>query len=303
MNIASVLHGTLRMATPIALAAMGGLFTHRAGVLNIALDGMMLIAAFVGVLLSYATGSIVLAIAGAVAATLCFAVLFNLFGIRLQGNFIITGLAVNLLAGSIAAFVLQMIFGRRGAFADPSIVGLPTLHFHLLENIPIIGSVLNDQTPMVYVSLIILGIVSFVLYQTRFGIYIRAVGENEEAVKAIGINSRRIKYAAVYISAVLSALAGINLALGNLSMFVEGMSNGRGFIALAAIFCGRGTPIGAYLFSFLFGFSEAVQMRLQIFQIPGVFIQMIPFLFIILVLMLFGILNRKGSTLRGLQDE
>lgn len=303
MDITSILHGTLRMATPIALAALGGLFSHRAGVLNIALEGMMLIAAFAGVIASYLTGNIMIAIISAIAASMIFALLFCICGISLKGNFIITGLAVNIFAGGVTAFILQTGFGRRGVFSSPKIVGVSPINIPILDKIPFIGPVLNNQTPMVYVGLISLVVVHFILYKTKYGLYVRVVGENEEAAKAVGLNINRIKYSAVFISAFFSALAGFNLSLGNLSMFVENMTNGRGFIALAAIFCGRGTPIGSYIFSFLFGFGDAIQMRLQNSNIPGAFIQMIPFIFIIVILTMVGIMKKKGTTTRGIKNE
>ncbi|MGF7057999.1 ABC transporter permease [Brassicibacter mesophilus] len=303
MDILNILHGTLRMATPIALAALGGLFSHRAGVLNIALEGMMLIGAFIGVIVSYSTGNMALAVVAAVAASMVFALLFCIFGISLKGNFIITGLAVNIFGLGLTSFVLQTVFGRRGVFSDPRIVGFKPVNIEILGKIPVIGPILNNQTPMVYVSLIGLIIVHYVIYKTKFGVYVRAVGENEEAARSIGININRIKYSAVMISSVFSALAGINLALENLTMFVENMTSGRGFIALAAIFCGKGTPVGSYIFSFLFGFADAIQMRLQSLNIPGSFIQMIPFVFIIVILTVVGIIKKKGSTMRGLKNE
>lgn len=301
--LSAILHTTLRMATPIVLAALGGLFTHRANVLNIALEGMMLIGAFAGVLTSFASGNIYIAILVAILASLSFALLFNVFGITLKGNFIITGLAVNIFAAGLSSFILQVAFHRRGSFSDPSIVGTSTVHLDWLDKIPVIGPIFNDHTPMVYVSLVLVAVVYFIINHTRYGVYVRAVGENEEAAKAIGIKVNRIKYSTVFISAVLCALAGVNLSLGNLTMFVENMTNGRGFIALAAIFCGRGTTIGTFIFSFLFGFADAVQLRLQQLNIPGAFIQMIPFIFIVVVLSIVGAYRKVGNLDRGLKNE
>lgn len=133
----TILHTTFRMATPIVLAALGGLFTHRANVLNIALEGMMLVGAFAGVLTSFATGNIFAAVIAAVLASMCFALLFfNIFGITLKGNFIITGLAVNIFAAGLTSFVLQVAFGRRGVFSDPKIVGTSPIHitFFLIKS-------------------------------------------------------------------------------------------------------------------------------------------------------------------------
>ncbi len=299
----TILHTTFRMATPIVLAALGGLFTHRANVLNIALEGMMLVGAFAGVLTSFATGNIFAAVIAAVLASMCFALLFNIFGITLKGNFIITGLAVNIFAAGLTSFVLQVAFGRRGVFSDPKIVGTSPIHITFFDKIPFIGPIMNNHSPMVYISILIAIGVYFIMNHTKYGMYVRAVGENEEAAKAIGINVNRIKYSTVYISAALCALAGINLSLGNLTMFVENMTNGRGFIALAAIFCGRGTTLGTYVFSFLFGFADSIQLRLQNLNIPGSFIQMIPFIFIVVVLSIVGVIRRIGRLDRGLKDE
>lgn len=299
----AILHTSLRMATPIVLAALGGLFTHKANVLNIALEGMMLMGAFAGVLASFATGNIFIAIIAAIFASMLFALLFNVFGITLKGNFIITGLAVNIFAAGLTSFILQVAFGRRGVFSDPKIVGTTPVHIDFLDKIPFIGPIINDHSPMVYVSILIAIAVYFVLNHTKYGIYVRAVGENEEAAKAIGIKVNRIKYSTVYISAILCALAGVNLSLGNLTMFVENMTNGRGFIALAAIFCGRGTTLGTYVFSFLFGFADSIQLRLQNLNIPGTFVQMIPFIFIVVVLSIVGAIRMIGNLDRGIKDE
>jgi simple sugar transport system permease protein len=303
MDIWDILHGALRMATPIGLAALGGVFTHRAGVLNIAIEGMMLISAFVGVITSYATGSVTAALLAAIAVSVVIGLIFSFFGVTLQGNIIITGLAVNIFALGITSFILQSAFGMRGSLSSPKIVGLKPVDMPWLGGVPVIGPILNNQTPIVYAGLLISIIVSIVLYKTKFGLYVRVVGENEDAARSMGIRVSSIKYGAVAISAVLSALAGVNLSLENLTMFVENMTSGRGFIALAAIFCGQGTPGGAYTFSFLFGLADAVQMRLQGFNVPGAFIQMIPYLFIVVILGVAGIMRNRGNTQRGIRND
>lgn len=298
-NLVGILHGTLRMATPIALVALGGVFTHRAGVLNIAMEGIMLMGAFTGVIVSYLTGNIWIALLSAVAVGLLFALILGLFAITLKGNHTVTGLAVNILALGLTSFILQVAFDRRGGFSDPKIVGIKPINIPMLDSIPVIGPILNNHTPMVYVSFIALIIVSIVLYKTKYGVYVRTVGENSEAAKSVGIKVKLIQYSTLLISGGFCALAGVSLSLENLSMFVEDMTSGRGFIALAAIFCGRGTPVGAFVFAILFGFADSVQMRLQGFNIPGAFVQMIPFLFIIVVLTVVGIIKKRNSFYRG----
>lgn len=303
MNIQSILNSALRMSAPLILAGLGGLFTHKSGVLNIALEGMMLIGAFVAVLGSYITGNVYFAILLAIVAAVVTALVFSYFGITMKGNHIIIGLAVNIFASGIISYVLQSVFGKRGVFADPRIVGIKPVHMGFLEKIPLIGGILNDQTPIVYLSLIMVVLVNFIIYKTKFGLYLRVAGENEEAAKAVGLNINLIKYSSVIISSVFCALAGVNLSLENLSMFVENMTNGRGFIALAAIFCGKGTPIGTFVFSVLFGFADSMQMRLQSLNIPGAFIQMIPFIFIIVILTVVAVVQNRGKLSREGFDE
>lgn len=303
MNIVSILNSALRMAAPIILAGLGGLFTHKAGVLNIALEGMMLMGAFVAVIASFITGSPTIAILAAIAAALLMAVIFSIFGISLKGNFIIIGLAVNIFALGITSYILQAAFGVRGVFSNSKIVGIPAINIPALDKIPFIGPILNNQTPIVYISLLSVILVNFIIYKTKFGLYVRVVGENEEAAKAVGLNINKIKYISVLISSVFCALAGVNLSLENLNMFVENMTNGRGFISLAAIFCGKGTPLGTFVFSLLFGFADSLQMRLQSLNIPGSFIQMIPFIFIVVILTIVAIVHNKGRLTREGFDE
>lgn len=303
MNIEALLNSAIRMSASLILAGLGGLFTHKSGVLNIALEGMMLIGAFVGVLGSFLTGNVYIAVLMAVSAAIITALIFSFFGISMKGNYIIIGLAVNIFASGIISYILQTVFGKRGVFADPRIVGIKPVHIPVLDKIPFIGPILNNQTPIVYISLIMVAVVSFIIYKTKYGLYVRVVGENEEAAKAVGLNISLIKYSSVIISAVFCALAGVNLSLENLNIFVENMTNGRGFIALAAIFCGKGTPFGTFIFSLLFGFADALQMRLQSLNIPGSFIQMIPFIFIILILTFVAILQNRQRLSREGFDE
>ncbi|MGX7059672.1 ABC transporter permease [Vagococcus humatus] len=293
-QLLSILHTTLRMTTPIALAALGGLYAHRAGVLNVALEGMMLASAFFGVITSFATGNIFLALFVGILASVVLGFVFSFFGITLKGNLTIVGLAINTLVAGASSFILQVVFGQRGTFANQKIVGLKELDIPILRNIPILGDIFNKHTPIVYLSLLVLVVVHFILYHTKLGVYIRTVGEKEDAAVSVGLPVNKLRYISVLIGSVLCGLAGINIALENVTMFVENMTGGRGFIALAAIYSGRGTAIGTYVFSLLFGFADAMQIRMQNIKIPGAFIQMIPYLSIIVVLSVIGLLNKRS---------
>ncbi len=291
------------MTAPIALAAVGGIFAHRAGVLNVALEGMMLLGAFAGVMFSFLTGSVLVAIVAAIIAAVLLGFVFSFFGITMKGNVIITGLAINTIVLGLTAYILQVFFGQRGVFSNEKIVGLEPIDIPILREIPILGDILNNQTPMVYVSILALAAAHFVLYHTKLGLYIRTVGEKEEAAHSVGLPVNRLKYISVLLGSVLCGLAGINIALENVTMFVENMTTGRGFIAIAAIFSGQGTPIGTFIFSFLFGFADALQIRFQDLNVPGAFIQMIPFLFIVIVLTIVGMITLRGKTSRGFKNE
>ncbi len=289
----------LRMTAPILLAVLGGLFTQQAGVLNIAMDGMMLIGAFTSVIISMVTGNIYLAIIAAVISGLLLGLVFSYFSISLKGNFIIIGLAINMLATGVTAYLLQTFFNTRGLLTSEKIIGLNPINIPILDKIPIFNTIFNNHTPLVYFSLVAIVIIHFILYKTVYGLRLRTVGENPDAAEALGLNINKIKYSAVLISGAFSALGGVNLALGNIRAFAEGMTAGRGFIALAAIFCGRGTPIGGAISSFIFGLANGVQMRLQTYNFPGNFVQMIPFISIVFILTIIGFIKKYNSLQRG----
>lgn len=293
MNVLTLLHTALRMTTPIALAALGGLLGHRAGVLNVALEGMMLSSAFTSVLVSFFTGSYLLGVSIGILSSVVWGVIFSFFGITLKGNLTIVGLAINTLVAGMSSYILQTAFGQRGTFSNPDIVGASPIDIPIINQVPIIRDIFNNHTPIVYISLLAVFIVHYLLFYTKLGIYIRTVGEVEEAADSVGISVSKIRYIAVFIGSILSGLAGANLSLENVTMFVENMTAGRGFIALAAIYSGGGTSAGTYLFSLLFGLADALQIRLQNINIPGAFIQMIPYLSIVVVLTLIGILNTR----------
>lgn len=295
-----LLHSTLRMSTPIALAALGGLFAHRAGVLNVALEGMMLASAFTGVIVNYLTGSLLLTLIAGVAVSIVFSLIFALFGLSLKGNLTIVGLAINTLVSGLSAFILQIAFGQRGTFTSEKLIGFPEMNLPIIRHIPIINQVLNKHTPIVYISIIALFVCHILLNHTKIGLYIRIVGENKNAAESVGLSVTKIQYLAVSIGGVLCGLAGLNISLENVHMFVENMTSGRGFIALAAIYSGNGTAIGTYVFSLLFGMADAAQIQLQGINIPGAFIQMIPYIAIVAVLTIIGLAEKKkGGMLIG----
>ncbi len=273
----------LRMATPIALTSLGGIFSERAGIINIGLEGMMLTGAFTGVMVSYFSGNPWLGVLAAMLVGALLGLLHALLTIKFSGDHIVSGTGINIFAMGFTAYMSQVIWGSRGA--SVSVRGLQTVSIPLLKDIPIIGDILGSHTPLVYMTLILTVLSYIVLFKTPVGLRIRAVGEHPSAADTAGINVFQIKYLCVMVSGMLAGLGGAFLSLGHLNLFAWGMSGGRGFIALAAMILGRWMPFGAFGASLLFGFSDALQMRLQALGLlPPQIILMIPYILTIAVL-------------------
>jgi simple sugar transport system permease protein len=274
---------TLRLATPIAYGSLGGLFSERAGIVNIGLEGMMLTGAFAGVTVSYFTGNPWLGVLGAVLAGGFLGLVHGLVTVKFAGDQVVSGTGINIFALGFTAYMSQVIWGSRGA--SESVQELPTISIPLLKDIPIVGEIIGTHTPLVYLMIIITVVSYIILFKTPLGLRIRAVGERPEAADAAGINVFKTKYLCLIISGMLAGLGGAFLSLGHLNLFALGMTGGRGFIALAAMILGKWMPFGAFGASVLFGFADALQMRLQALGLlPPQIILTIPYVLTIAVL-------------------
>ncbi len=264
---------TLRMAIPLMIAAIGGMFSERSGVVNIALEGMMLAGAFMAVVISYFTGSAWLGLLGSIIFGGLYALIHAVVSIKYHANQVVSGTALNLLATGGTVFLLNILFNTSGT--SPSVNALPYW---------------GPFKPTVYLGLLIVAISHYVLFYTTFGLRVRAVGEHPHAADSVGIDVEKIRYICVILSGMLAGLAGAHLSIGVLDSFREGMTAGRGFIALAALIFGKWYPFGALGASLLFGFFQAVQIRLQGFGVPTEFVQMIPYIFTVIALA--GVIGR-----------
>ncbi|HKZ94177.1 MAG TPA: ABC transporter permease [Candidatus Bathyarchaeia archaeon] len=274
---------TLRMATPIAYGALGGIFSERAGVVNIGLEGMMLTGAFTGVAVSHFLGSPWLGVLAAILAGGLLGLLHGVITVKFAGDQIVSGTGINIFALGFTAYMSQIIWGSRGA--SDSVQGLPVISIPLLKDVPVIGAILGVHTPLVYLLLIITVVSYIVLFKTPLGLRIRAVGERPDAADTAGINVYKTKYLCLIISGMLAGLGGAFLSLGHLSLFAWGMTGGRGFIALAAMIFGKWMPFGAFGASVMFGFADALQMRLQALGLlPPQIILTIPYILTVAVL-------------------
>lgn len=277
----------LTKTVPLLLAAMGGLFSERTGVVNIALEGMMLIGAFAAVLGSYYSGNPWLGLLLAGLAGALVALILAFASVQLLADQIVTGIAINILALGITGFGLFRGFSVHGS--SPSVTKLPQLGPLLGKTLPgnsIIGTIFGRQSPLLLLALLIVLFSHFLLYYTPLGLRMRAVGEDPAAADSLGVNVVSIRYFGVIISGILSGLAGAYLSLADLSQFVERMTGGRGFIALAALIFGNWKPAGVISACFFFGFFEAVAESLQGYfpQLHEQFFFMLPFVITIVVL-------------------
>lgn len=295
--VANISASTLRLATPLILASMAGLLSFQVGLINIALEGLMLVGAFVAVVIGFQLGSAWFGVIAAMIICALFASLFALFVTDLNADLIVTGLAINFLALGGTAYLLQILFNTSGTFAPSDFEQLTPLNIAGLSDLPIIGRVLFRHSPLVYISWLMIPVTAIFLYRTQYGLHIRAVGENANAAATAGISVRRMQYLALILGGVLCGLAGAHLAVGDLALFRENMTGGRGFIALAAVYFASGRPRMSAIACLLFGMFEALQFRLQTTSnVPTQFFQMLPYLMVVVMLVFVSILKerRKG---------
>ena len=273
----------IRMATPIAYAALGGIFAERVGVMNIGLEGTMLTSAWAGVTATYYTGNPWLGVIVAVLAGGLIGLFHAVLTVKFVGDQIVSGTGINIFAMGFTAYMSQIIWGSRGA--SEGVTGLGSVSIPIIKDIPVIGGIIGTHSPLVYIMLLAVVLSYVVLFRTPLGLRIRAVGEHPTAAETAGIDVIRIKYLCIILSGMLAGLGGAFLSLGHLNLFTRRMTGGRGFIAMAAMIFGKWMPFGAFGASLLFGLADALQMRLQsLGLLPPQIILTIPYLLTIAVL-------------------
>jgi len=252
----------LRFATPLALAAIGGVFSERSGVVNIGLEGMMLSGAFFGIWATAWSGSWIVGVLMAMAFGGLFGLIHAFFSIHLRTDQIVSGFAINLLALGLTGYLFRSIYGSQGTPSDIS--RIPDVRLPgFIRDVPYFGDVFGQLNLMIWVMLALLLASWVVLFKTPIGLRLRSVGEHPRAADTVGINVFAVRYAAVVASGVLAALAGAYLSIGFTGSFNENMTVGKGFIALAAVILGKWNPLGAFAATLLFGFGFAISIPLQ----------------------------------------
>jgi ABC-type uncharacterized transport system permease subunit len=281
---ANLWQATLQAAVLLLLPALGGVISERSGVVNIAMEGMMLAAAFFGVVADLSLHNPWLATGVAIVAGGLMALIHAVVSIRFRADQIVSGIAINIFAAGLTVFLVNRIYGLQdvGHLGQSDL--LPNINVPGLEQIPFVGQVFFKQNVVVYVALILLGVVQVVLFRTKLGLRVRAVGEHPQAADTAGINVYLIRYGAVITSGLLCGLSGAFLAIGVSNTFVPNMTDGRGYIALAAMIFGKWTPVGAFVACVIFGLGEAIYANNSTISLSPYFLSMLPYLLTLIVL-------------------
>lgn len=289
--LVTLLASAVRLATPLLFAALGGLYCERSGVVNIALEGLLLVGAFTAAVAAHFTGSPWWGLVAGMAAGALFGLVHALVCVYGRADQIVAGTALNLLAAGLCATVGKPLFGVSGSTPSlPRAARFAELHWPGLSDIPVVGPILFQQIPLVYLALLVGLVTAWVLRRSRFGLRLLAVGESPDAAEAAGIGVKRLRVRAIMIGSAIAAIGGVFLAIGHGSAFARNMSAGRGFIALAALILGNWRPVPVMAAAFLFGLADALGIVLQGVAVPGLglvpvqFVQMIPYVMTLAVL-------------------
>ncbi|MDC7124473.1 MAG: ABC transporter permease [Spirochaetales bacterium] len=288
-----VIHDAIDIMTPFLLAGIGGLVTELSGMLNIALEGLILLGAFFSVIFASITGSLFLGLLFGVITTMFIAFIFGAITIYLKANEFITAIAVNLLATGLTAVISFHFFGTKGNLVFDNFARLPVFDLPALDSIPIIGDIFLGHNIIVYAGWLLVFVFWFVLYKTPYGLRLRGVGLNFKAMSALGLNPKKYRLEAIVISGFTCALAGASLSL-NIGAYVPNISSGRGWIALVVIYLGGRTPLGILIASFIFALAESFSNYAQGFiNIPADFILAFPYIITVVALVLVSAIKKR----------
>lgn len=297
-NLMALFHNAIWIMTPYLLAATGGLFTELTGKLNIALDGLMLVGAFFSVVFTSVTGNIFLGILLGILASVLLSLIFGVISLYLKSDIFICGLATNLFASGLTIVLAYQLYGNKGTIRFENIPPLPVVHIPIIEEIPLLGTLLSGNNILVYISWFILFIAAVVIYHTPFGLRIRGTGLGERTVAALGLNPVGYQLKAILISGITCGLAGAVLVL-NLAAFMPNITAGRGWIALVVIYLGNKTPLGILIASFIFGLADSSANYAQgIINIPADFFLAFPYIITVIAMVGYSIWKTNRNKIK-----
>lgn len=291
--IAGYIFSIIRVSTPIIFAAMGALISRKAGLTNMALEGIMLISALTGVIISIFTHSLFLGCMGAVVSGILFSFFIAYISLKLKADMTLACIAANLMASGLTIVVMFIATNDKGTTSNFKSLVVPSIRIPIIDSIPFFGTILSNHNAMTYFAFLCVFAVYFMIYKTPLGLRIRSVGENPDASESVGIDVEKVQILSFVISGIFGAFGGIYMSMGYVSWFARDMIAGRGFIGLSAMNLGNGTPIGSLLASLLFGSAEVASYSLQSLKIPAEFVQMVPYVATIIGLVVFSIIRER----------
>jgi simple sugar transport system permease protein len=292
--VSNQLAGTVALATPLILGSLAGVVGERAGVVNVAIEGQFLNAAFTAALVGSVTKSIPAALAGAVLAAVLTGALLALFAIKYLVDQVVLGVVINLLASGLTGFLFDQLVQPNSSELNASPI-MSTIPLGPLADIPLLGPILFDQTILVYLAVISVALVWFLLFKTRWGLRVRAVGEHPKAADTVGISVIGVRWQAVLVGAIFAGLGGAFFTVGSTGTFVKDITVGNGFIALAALIMGRWHPVRAALMGLFFGFVTQMASQLQTLStpVPSQFLLLLPY--VATIIAVAGLIGRTRA--------
>lgn len=282
-QILTLLSGMVRVAIPISFAALAGMLSERVGIVNMGLEGIMLIGSFFGVVGSYLSGNAWIGLLFAIASGAVMGLVLAVLTVGFKCEHVLAGLGINMFASGITVVLLQAIWDSKGKSA--MVAGLGKWKLPVISQIPIVKSIIGNISPLFYLLVVCVILLWVLLYRTPLGLRIRVIGENPELAGTMGVNVYLVQYVFVIISGMLAAVGGAYLSIGDIDMFSKDMVSGRGYIALGMVILGNWKPTWVALAGLVYGFAESMQFRLQAVNIPPQLVQMLPYVFTILVLL------------------
>lgn len=288
----AIVSSTLRMCAPLLYCSLAAAICTKAKVFNIAMEGMMMASAFFSIVVNYYTKSVVLSVFAGIISSVVLSLILGGFIIKLKASAVIVGMAINTMMVGATTYMMYIFFGTKGVFTDPSLVGLPKVTFSFLKNAPVVADMLSGLTLIDYFSFISAVLVYIVLYKMTVGYRLRAIGISPDAARSMGTPVERYQYITLAVSGVLCGLAGVLLSMGSVTLFIQNITSGRGYIAMAANNLGKSHPLGMLFSSLFFGCCQALGNFLQNTSLKGQITSSIPYLATILALILFTVQKR-----------
>ena len=301
MNLLNAIFSTsfgfsvLRVTTPIIFAAMAALITNKAGVMNIALEAIMLFGAFFGTVVSAWTQNAFFGVLAAIGAGIILSMLMAFFAFRMKADLILTGIALNTFASGSTVFLMYMVCNDKASTSGLPSCNVPSIDLPFIKSIPVIGEMISGHNLLTYLAFFSVIVVWILIYKTPLGLRIRAVGENAHAAESVGIKVMNVQFIALFLSGIFAGLGGAFMSMGYLSFFSRDMIAGRGFIALAAQNMGGAAPLGTLIASIIFGIADALSNMLQTLNVPAELVQMQPYLLTIIGLVIYAVADNHRN--------